>query len=192
MHIYIFTYIHIYINTYAICGCLCFPCQNMSPRQINDVTNTCENVNKHIMVLCDVVRCCAISGCSNICDYNRHVCIMHPIGGADVACKGDFTNYWSRTGTPFNEPRHVDGAVMPVTVDDASAFMPMQDWSEVDLEMILDSGCYEHVIDAEDVPRYTVSDSLGSRRGQNIIFGSGERIPKGLEGVPYFVYLMVG
>lgn len=59
----------------------------------------------------------------------------------------------SLAGNPF----------MPMFTYDDDVLTPMQDWKEVDLEIMLDSGCCEHVMDSEDAPGYAVSVSPGSR-----------------------------
>ena len=68
-------------------------------------------------------------------------------------------------------------AVMPVTIEETDPLLPIEQWRDVDVEVTLDSGCCNHVMDTEDAPGYTVSESLGSRRGQNFVVGNGERVP---------------
>ena len=51
------------------------------------------------------------------------------------------------------------------------------EWRDVDIELILDSGCCEHVMDAEHAPGYPVLPSPGSLRGQNFFVGNGEPLP---------------
>ena len=67
--------------------------------------------------------------------------------------------------------------LMPLTVDDSDMLMPMTEWQDRELEVILDSGACHHVLDAEDAPGYLVSESAGSRRGQNFVTADGARIP---------------
>ena len=50
------------------------------------------------------------------------------------------------------------------------------EWIDIDLEMVLDSGACEHVMDSEDGPGYAVSDSPGSRRGQGFVVGDGASV----------------
>ena len=47
------------------------------------------------------------------------------------------------------------------------------------IELTLDSGCCEHVLDVADAPGYAhfISESPGSKRGQRFIVGNGERVP---------------
>ena len=51
------------------------------------------------------------------------------------------------------------------------------DWIDIDLEMVLDSGACEHVLDSEHAPGYAVCESPGCRRGQGFVVGSGARVP---------------
>ena len=67
--------------------------------------------------------------------------------------------------------------LFPVTTDDGDGVFAMDQWRETDIEVTLDSGCCNHVLDAEDAPGYVVQPSAGSRRGQNFIVGNGEKIP---------------
>ena len=64
--------------------------------------------------------------------------------------------------------------VLPVTVKDGDELMPVEGWQDRDIEITLDSGRCNHVLDAEDALGYLVGESFGSRRGQNFIVGSGE------------------
>ena len=52
------------------------------------------------------------------------------------------------------------------------------EWQVVDVEVALDSGSCDHVMDADaDVPGYDIQDSASSRRGGGFLVGNGERIP---------------
>ena len=42
--------------------------------------------------------------------------------------------------------------VLPITVDDGDEIMPVEGWQDRDIEITLDSGCCNHVLDAEDAP----------------------------------------
>jgi hypothetical protein len=48
-----------------------------------------------------------------------------------------------------------------------------------EIELTLDSGCCEHVIDLSDAEGYAayLVQSPGSKRGQNFIVGNGEKVP---------------
>ena len=68
-------------------------------------------------------------------------------------------------------------AVLPMTTDDAERVLQVGTWVERDIEILLDSGCCDHVMDAEHAPGYAVVPSAGSQRGQNFIVGNGEYVP---------------
>ena len=52
------------------------------------------------------------------------------------------------------------------------------EWTDVDIDVVLDSGCSDHVMNVElDAPGYQVSPSEGSRNGPGFIVGNGERVP---------------
>ena len=68
-------------------------------------------------------------------------------------------------------------ALITLTDDGDMVMAATDDWEDVDIEVTLDSGCCDHVMDAEDAPGHLVSESPGSRRGQNFIVGNGERVP---------------
>ena len=56
--------------------------------------------------------------------------------------------------------------------------MNIEDWKDLDVEMVLDSGCCAHIMDANyDAPGYALKESEGSRQGRGFIVGNGERIP---------------
>ena len=51
-------------------------------------------------------------------------------------------------------------------------------WTDVDIDVVLDSGCSDHVMNVElDAPGYAVRPSDGSRTGRGFIVGNGERVP---------------
>jgi hypothetical protein len=69
--------------------------------------------------------------------------------------------------------------LLPLTTDDDDyALLPLQDWIDTDIELTLDSGCCEHVIDIGDAKGYAnyITSSPGSKRGQNFIVGNGEKV----------------
>ena len=67
-------------------------------------------------------------------------------------------------------------ALFPVTTEEASALFPVDTWVDTSIEITLDSGCCEHVMDIEHAPGYVgfVTASAGSKRAQNFIVGNGE------------------
>ena len=50
-------------------------------------------------------------------------------------------------------------------------------WEDLEFEVALDSGSVVHVCSMEDIPGYRVSESAGSRRGQEFLMGDGGTIP---------------
>jgi hypothetical protein len=63
-------------------------------------------------------------------------------------------------------------------VDRMDSELLMADWVDVEVEVALDSGCCDHVMDTEhNAPGYEVFPSEGSRRGAGFLVGNGERIP---------------
>jgi hypothetical protein len=65
---------------------------------------------------------------------------------------------------------------MPVVLDDANGAFPVGEWQPVEIQVTLDSGACDHIIDAEDAPGYEVRPSPASRRNRNYIVGNGETI----------------
>jgi hypothetical protein len=47
----------------------------------------------------------------------------------------------------------------------------------IDMEVVLDSGAADHVIDKADAPDYELKESAGSRAGACFVAANGERIP---------------
>ena len=62
--------------------------------------------------------------------------------------------------------------------DEGFALLPLEDWVDTDIELTLDSGCCEHVIDIGDARGYAnyITESPGSKRGQNFVVGNGEKV----------------
>jgi hypothetical protein len=69
-------------------------------------------------------------------------------------------------------------------MDDGTA-MPMQStWSDIEIDVILDSGCSDHVMNVElDAPGYQIRPSAASRKGVGFIVGNGERVANEGESV---------
>ena len=53
----------------------------------------------------------------------------------------------------------------------------MTEWQDRELEITLDSGACENVIDSEEAPGYLITESVWRRRGQNFVVGDGGRLP---------------
>ena len=72
---------------------------------------------------------------------------------------------------------HADALV--VTTDDEEPECLSMDWIDTEIEMCLDSGCCEHVMDLGDAPGYSVflTESPGSKRQRKLSVGNGARVP---------------
>ena len=70
-------------------------------------------------------------------------------------------------------------AAFPVMVDDddIGEVMNIDEWRDVDVDVILDSGCCMHVLPGDCIPGYHVEASPGSKRGANFVVGNGEMVP---------------
>ena len=78
--------------------------------------------------------------------------------------------------------KDIEDAVMPIITDDGDAdcvFPVLENWVDTEIEVTLDSGCCEHVMDIADAPGYGayIMESSGSRRRQNFIVGNGQKVP---------------
>ena len=55
--------------------------------------------------------------------------------------------------------------------------LSIESWKDLEVEMVLDSGCCAHILDAQhDAPGYSLRESEGSRSGKGYVVGNGERI----------------
>ena len=68
-----------------------------------------------------------------------------------------------------------DGGLL-LDLDDAEQALQVNAWTGIFLEVVLDSGASEHVMDSDDAPGYVVAKSPGSRRGHGFVVGSGARV----------------
>ena len=59
------------------------------------------------------------------------------------------------------------------------AVMPLEEFVETDVQLTLDSGCCDHILDNADAPGYAnaLQPSAGSKRRQRFVVGNGERVP---------------
>jgi hypothetical protein len=66
-----------------------------------------------------------------------------------------------------------------MTTDDEDPECLAMDWVDTEIEICLDSGCCEHVMDLGDAPGYSafITESPGSKRQQQFIVGNGARVP---------------
>jgi hypothetical protein len=74
----------------------------------------------------------------------------------------------------------VDRSLLPVTIEE-NDILPFdsEEWIDQWIELTLDSGCCEHVLDLTDAPGHAnfITTSMGSRRGQNFVVGNGQKVP---------------
>jgi hypothetical protein len=61
--------------------------------------------------------------------------------------------------------------------DEDDNILTVDNWEDITVEVVLDSGACRHVMARENAPGYQVQDSAASRRGLGFIVGNGERIP---------------
>ena len=54
-------------------------------------------------------------------------------------------------------------------------------WEDPEIQVTLDSGCVEHVMDAGDAPGYCGLESAGSKRKHHFVVGNGHNIPNNRE-----------
>ena len=55
--------------------------------------------------------------------------------------------------------------------------LPCEEWQDVTIQVTLDSGCCDHVVDAGEAPGYCILESAGSKRRQNFVVGNGSKVP---------------
>ena len=80
----------------------------------------------------------------------------------------------SRRGNEVEAP-NLSAALMAEDMEDDN--ITNGEWVDLDIEVALDSGACDHVMDVEsDVPGYEIRDSASSRRGGCSIVGNGERV----------------
>ena len=76
----------------------------------------------------------------------------------------------------------IESALLPIVTDDGEDgyIMPVSDqWVDTEIEITLDSGCCEHVMDIADAPGYGtfIAECAGSKKRQNLIVGNGQKVP---------------
>ena len=71
--------------------------------------------------------------------------------------------------------------LFPLTIEEDEGCYPIdvENFVETEIELTLDSGCCEHVIDLADAPGYdnALEQSPGSKRRQHFVVGNGQRVP---------------
>ena len=74
--------------------------------------------------------------------------------------------------------------IMESEIPEDEATAMSVEWIDIDLEVALDSGCCDHVMDIEThCPGYDLQPSQGSMRGQGFIVGNGAKVPNAGEAV---------
>ena len=74
----------------------------------------------------------------------------------------------------------IEASILPVTTDDDEGdILGLDSCVDSEIEITLDSGCCEHVMDLGDAPGYGafLTESGGSRRTQNSIVATARRFP---------------
>ena len=66
---------------------------------------------------------------------------------------------------------------MTLEEQDEDVLAAIGEWEDLDLEITLDSGACDHILDGGEAPGYDIKESEGSRRKQAYIVGNGHRIP---------------
>lgn len=83
------------------------------------------------------------------------------------------------TKDDLGQNMNMTDCILPIVTDDEECVLPVADWVDSFIEVTLDSGCCEHVLDLGDAPGYGafMTESPGSRRSQNFIVGNGSKVP---------------
>ena len=74
----------------------------------------------------------------------------------------------------------IEASTFVMETDDVeSDVLGVDSWVDPEIEITLDSGCVEHVMDLGDAPGYGafLAESDGSKRKQNFIVGNGQKVP---------------
>ena len=61
--------------------------------------------------------------------------------------------------------------------EDMELLVNEREWEDVQFEVALDSGSIVNVCHPDDCPGYAITESAGSRAGQNFVVGDGGRLP---------------
>ena len=80
----------------------------------------------------------------------------------------------------YHEEQKKTAQVFPITTDDPNDYdqaLLGDTWQDLEIEVTLDSGCVDHVLDASETPGYCIVASPGSKRGQKFVVGNGHKIP---------------
>ena len=113
-----------------------------------------------------------------------------PLGGSTHGHSSAPTGYSAISTEPNTRPGVLaDSREVPSVSNETSNMLLMYqeevdeqvmtvEWVDVDIDVVLDSGCSDHVMNVElDAPGYEVGPSAGSAQGRGFIVGNGERVP---------------
>ena len=110
---------------------------------------------------------------------------------SNIAGEDDLERLYSgESSVKLKAPRHIRQAMIDVGLESVLAPVHMltvaepeqillsdETWKDIEFEVILDSGSVVHVCSMDDVPRYRLGESSGSRRRQEFFMGDGGLIP---------------
>ena len=76
----------------------------------------------------------------------------------------------------------IHAQAMVITAEDehgGEVLVSASSWVDSEIEVTLDSGCVDHILDLGDAPGYEafIAESPGSKRGQRYVVGNGGRVP---------------
>ena len=114
-----------------------------------------------------------VQGCTAITNEPNHTARSASMGPVPLRYDIDFPPALFQS--PLGDPSQ---KVMIMEDDVPEELLNVDEWKDFQVEMVLDSGCCAHILDAQaDAPGYTLQESEGSRGGRGFIVGNGERIP---------------
>ena len=114
-----------------------------------------------------------VRGCTSITNEPNHTARSASMGPVPLRYDIDFPPALFQS--PLGDPSQ---KVMIMEDDVPEELLNVDEWKDFQVEMVLDSGCCAHILDAQaDAPGYALQESEGSRGGRGFIVGNGERIP---------------
>ena len=76
-----------------------------------------------------------------------------------------------------SKPLGLLGMLNVFEAEDMELLVNEREWDDVEFEVALDSGSIVNVCHPDDCPGYAITESAGSRAGQNFVVGDGGRLP---------------
>jgi hypothetical protein len=147
--------------------------------------------------MCDPLFC--MCGCSSATrERFEEVCDRRVRFDTNVEPMPDTTRYWRRRKIAVDHLGletvkvldaidalddiidKIEASTFVMETDDVeSDVLGVDSWVDPEIEITLDSGCVEHVMDLGDAPGYGafLAESDGSKRKQNFIVGNGQKVP---------------